>query len=91
MKIYRILGQKGRITIPLAIRLRCGFAADDVLSFESVDRNTVVLKREKICSGCVPECFQNSHDYESVEAFLDSLTLEEKKRALLHLWEDKTN
>ena len=61
MKIYRILGQKGRITIPLAIRLRCGFAADDVLSFESV------------------------------EAFLDSLTPEEKKRALLHLWEGKTN
>lgn len=32
LKIYRVLGKKGRITIPYEIRQRIGFRYNDVLS-----------------------------------------------------------
>ena len=32
-KLYRILGKRGRITIPFEIRQRVGFSYNDVLSF----------------------------------------------------------
>ena len=48
-KMYRILGKRGRITIPYEIRKRVGFAYNDVLSFaEALDGQTVMVKREKI-------------------------------------------
>ena len=49
MTIYRILGKKGRVTIPFEIRQRVGFKYNDVLSFtESSDGRSVIVKREKI-------------------------------------------
>ena len=37
-KLYRVLGKRGRITIPFEIRQRVGFTYNDVLSFtESPD------------------------------------------------------
>jgi bifunctional DNA-binding transcriptional regulator/antitoxin component of YhaV-PrlF toxin-antitoxin module len=48
-KMYRILGKRGRITIPYEIRQRVGFAYNDVLSFtEAPDGCTVMVKREKM-------------------------------------------
>ena len=50
-KLFRILGKRGRITIPYEIRKRVGFGYNDVLSFtEAADGCTVVVKREKICN-----------------------------------------
>ena len=47
-KMYRILGKRGRITIPYEIRQRVGFAYNDVLSFEeSEDGKAVLVKRER--------------------------------------------
>ena len=51
-KIYRILGKKGRITIPFEIRMRQRFASNDVVSFEEKDDHTVIIRREKICDHC---------------------------------------
>lgn len=52
-KLFRILGKRGRITIPYEIRKRVGFGYNDVLSFtEAADGCTVVVKREKICNNC---------------------------------------
>lgn len=34
MKTYRILGKRGRITVPYEIRCKVGFKQNDVLSFE---------------------------------------------------------
>ena len=46
--MYRILGKRGRITIPYEMRQRVGFAYNDVLSFtESEDGRTVLVRREK--------------------------------------------
>ena len=34
MKIFRIIGNEGRITIPYSIRQAVGFLPDDVVSFQ---------------------------------------------------------
>lgn len=47
LKIYRVLGKKGRITIPYEIRQRIGFRYNDVLSFIQQDDGSVLVRREK--------------------------------------------
>ena len=37
MKIFRIIGREGRITIPWAIRQKIGFQPDDVVSFQLME------------------------------------------------------
>lgn len=91
LKIYRVLGKKGRITIPFEIRQRIGFRYNDVLSFTELDDSSVVVRREKICDNCQ----EFADDYEeniTLEDFLDSLSEEEQRDALLHLsllWAEK--
>ena len=72
-KIYRILGKRGRITIPFEIRQRIGFRYNDVLSFTELDDSSVVVRREKICDNCqyLEEDFEENY---TLEDFLDSLS-----------------
>ncbi len=51
MKIYRIIGKHGRITIPYEIRQKIGFEPNDVISFESdvLDDRSVIVRREMLC------------------------------------------
>lgn len=91
LKIYRVLGKKGRITIPYEIRQRIGFRYNDVLSFIQQDDGLVLVRREKICDNCkyLEEDFEENI---TLEDFLDSLSEEEQKDALLHLsllWAEK--
>ena len=51
-KIYRILGKRGRVTIPYAFRQQVGFGFNDVLSFTIQEDNSVLVRREKICDNC---------------------------------------
>ena len=91
-KLYRVLGKRGRITIPFEIRQRVGFAYNDVLSFsESPDGQTVTVKREKICDNC-NELAEEFEENCTLEDFLDSLSEEEQRDALVHLsllWAEK--
>ena len=51
--IIRILGKKGRTTIPYAIRQTIGFSYNDILSFEEgKDGNSVIIRRERLCDNC---------------------------------------
>ena len=97
-KIYRILGQRGRITIPYAIRVKLGFNADDVLSFkESKDGKSVIICREKICDGCQSQanCVSKpkkgklrvdaAEDKITLYDFLNGLSPEQQRAALVHL------
>lgn len=91
LKIYRVLGKKGRITIPFEIRQRIGFRYNDVLSFAELDDSSVVVRREKLCDNCqyLEEEFQENY---TLEDFLDSLSEEEQRDALIHLsllWAEK--
>ena len=50
MKTYRILGKRGRITVPYEIRCKVGFKQNDILSFEEAeDGKAVIVKRERLC------------------------------------------
>ena len=91
LKIYRVLGKKGRITIPFEIRQRIGFKYNDVLSFTQQDDGSVLVRKEKICDYCNELAEEFEENY-TLEDFLDSLSEEEQKDALLHLsllWAEK--
>jgi AbrB family looped-hinge helix DNA binding protein len=88
MKINKILGKRGRITIPYEIRLKMGFKYNDVVSFEEQDNNTVIIRREKICDGCkkdVPNPVEKPTDEITLLDFLDGLSAAEQRAALIHL------
>lgn len=93
IKMLRILGKRGRITIPYEIRQRVGFANNDVLSFtESGDGRTVIIKREKICDNCNRAQPAIRNDEVTLFDFLNSLTEEQQQAALVHLsvkWAEK--
>lgn len=84
LKIHRVLGKKGRITIPYEIRQRIGFRHNDVLSFAELDDSSVVVRKEKICDNCkyLEEDFEENF---TLEDFIDSLSEEEQRDALIHL------
>ena len=74
-KLYRVLGKRGRITIPYEIRQRVGFSYNDVLSFtEAPDGRTVTVKREKICDNCSGTKTADKETEMTLEDFLDSLS-----------------
>ena len=87
-KLYRILGKRGRITIPYEIRKRVGFSYKDVLSFAEQDDRTVIVRREKLCNDCRKA--PGTSDKPEPEGitlldFLDSLSAKEQRAALIHL------
>ena len=88
MKTYRILGKRGRITVPYEIRCKVGFKQNDVLSFEeSKDGRTVVIKREIICD-CNGEKSKEKKDKQdeiTLYDFLNGLSPEQQRAALIHL------
>lgn len=93
IKMYRVLGERGRITIPYEIRKQIGFKYNDILSFAQQDDGSVLIKREKICDNCkdLKEDFEKNF---TLEDFLDSLSEEEQRDALVHLslkWVEKQN
>ena len=51
-KIYRLVGKKGRTTIPFDIRVKMKIGCNSLLSYEMKDENTIILRREKVCDHC---------------------------------------
>ena len=51
-KILRIIGREGRTTIPFELRVKMRIAQNDIISFEAQDDDTIIVKREKICTNC---------------------------------------
>ena len=47
-KIYRIIGNEGRVTIPHQLRQCAGLVSHTVVSFELVSEDTVVVRREQL-------------------------------------------
>lgn len=91
LRLFRVLGKRGRITILFEIRQRIGFRYNDVLSFTQQDDGSVVIRREKLCDNCqyLEEDFEENI---TLEDFIDSLSEEEQRDALIHLsllWAEK--
>lgn len=91
LRLFRVLGKKGRITIPFEIRQRIGFRYNDILSFTQQDDGSVLIRREKICDNCIDIADDYSENI-TLEDFLDSLSEKEQRNALMHLsllWAEK--
>ena len=58
IKTLRILGKRGRITVPEEIRDEIGLERGDIVSFEILDDDSAVIRRERLCDNCVTESNQ---------------------------------
>lgn len=88
MKIYKVLGKRGRVTIPFEIREDMGIGFNDILSFEQEDEDTIVIHREHLCGMCHPEtpnAVAKPTNETTLLDFLNGLSSEEKRAALVHL------
>ncbi len=86
-KMYRVLGKRGRITIPEEIRQSTGFHYDDIVSFTQQDEDTVIIRREKICDHCRDREDDRDHE-KSLLDFLNNLSEEQQRAAIVHLSEN---
>ncbi|MBE6971762.1 MAG: AbrB/MazE/SpoVT family DNA-binding domain-containing protein [Ruminococcaceae bacterium] len=89
--IYRILGKRGRTTIPYILRITMGFHPNDLVSFRR-DGDTIVVKREKVCDNC---CAGGDKELpvtsDALKEFLSSLPSNVQKEALVHLTQGLCN
>lgn len=58
IKTLRILGKRGRVTVPQEVRDEIGLERGDVVSFDVVDEDSVLVRRERLCGNCVTETNQ---------------------------------
>ena len=77
MTILRILGKKGRVTIPYAIRMMLELKQNDILSF-SLENGKVMITKEKLCD----HCSNKTGDIADMLTYLRSLSTEAKHQAL---------
>ena len=82
MKIYRVLGKKGRVTVPFEIRLRQKFSYNDILSFEEQEDGSVLIRREKLCDHCMTAVTEKESSLLDV---INSLNTTEQKAAFRYL------
>ena len=88
MKILRILGKRGRVTIPFEIREFVGFGYNDVLSFTVDDEDTVTIKKERICnSNCAKYNLPPAdlRDDDTLKEFIDRLPSSKQRDVRVHL------
>ena len=84
MKIYRIIGKRGRITIPYALRQKVDIAQNVVVSFsETTDKRAIVVRKERICDCEKTEVAGT--DEMTLYDFLNGLSAAQQRAALVHL------
>ena len=77
-KIYKLIGKRGRTTVPFEIRMKMRIGYNSLVSYEMKDENTVILRKEKICDGC-------KHPDENEGSILDVVnSLTETEQKALH-------
>lgn len=83
MKIYRILGHEGRVTIPYGLRQAVGFRPEDVVSFEIIGENAILVCREQVVGRDIPK--QPVPKAPELLVYLESLSSREQYEVLVHL------
>lgn len=84
-KLLRVLGKRGRITIPYEIRQRMALGYNDVLSFtEGSDGKTVIIRKERLCD-CEKANRQKKKEEVTLYDFLNDLPPAQQRAALVHL------
>jgi len=82
-KTMRILGKRGRTTIPYAMRMSLGMKPNDVLSFEQTDDNAIVIRKEKLCDGFTADCIAESE--QTLLEILKDFTPKQQEQAYVYL------
>ena len=88
MKIYKVLGHRGRITIPFEIREAMDIGSNDILSFERQKDNTIIIRKEQACDQCRVEqsnAVAKPTNETTLLDFLNGLSPAEQRAALVHL------
>lgn len=80
MKLYRIIGKEGRVTIPCTLRACVGFESNDVVSFEQISPDTILVRREQ-----VQNQEHTQKEMPSIKELLESLTESQRKAAQCYL------
>lgn len=81
-KIYRVLGKRGRLTIPYEIRVQGQFAPNDLLSFEVCRDGSILIQKEHSSGERVDGGRKEEFD---LLAFLDTLPLAQRRKICAHL------
>ena len=79
-KIYRIIGNEGRVTIPHQLRLCAGLVYNAVVSFELVSGDAVLVRREQL-----KDQADAPTEMPSLRELLESLTPEQQEAARCYL------
>lgn len=79
-KIYRIIGNEGRVTIPHDMRLCAGLVSNTVVSFELVSGDAVLVRREQL-----KDQEDSPIEMPSLRELLESLTPEQQEAARCYL------
>lgn len=83
MKMYRVLGNEGRITVPWDMRQIIGFRPGDIVSFPLVDNRSVLVRKEALSAlEAAPNKLSGQG---SLLEFLESLNEKQRYDALVHL------
>ena len=80
MKVYRIIGNEGRVTIPHDIRRCAGLVSNTVVSFELVSEGAVLVRSEHLRDQEEP-----SAEMPSLRELLEGLTPEQQEAARCYL------
>ena len=84
--VRRVIGIKGRITIPYHIRMAMKIKYNDVLSFSIGDNpNTIVIERLNICNHC--NATPKDENVIELQQILKGFSREEINKALITLGE----
>ena len=50
-KIFKLIGKRGRTTVPFEIRMKMRLGYNSLVSYELKDEDTLILRKEKNCDG----------------------------------------
>lgn len=79
-KIYRIIGNEGRVTIPHQMRLCAGLLSNTVVSFELVSEDAVLVRREQLKNQV-----ESQTEMPSLKELLEGLTESQRSAAQCYL------
>ena len=79
-KIYRIIGNEGRVTIPHQMRLCAGLLSNTVVSFELVAGDAVLVRREQLKNQA-----ESQTEMPSLKELLEGLTESQRSAAQCYL------
>lgn len=79
-KIYRIIGNEGRVTIPYDMRMIAGLVPNTVVSFELVSEDAVLVRREQL-----KDQEEAPAEMPSLRELLESLSPEQQEAARCYL------